>query len=133
MTLSLKSVNVITLFVEDEQRSKAFYEGLFDVTGADEGHGTIIFELNNVFLRLLNRDEAASEMLGRVPLAEPGSGASVQLAMFVDDADAMCARLAERGVPIVYGPVDRPWGVRSAGFRDPDGHLWQFGSDIPDN
>lgn len=31
------------------------------------------------------------------------------------------------------GPVDRPWGMRSAGFRDPDGHLWQFGSDIPDN
>ncbi len=133
MTRSLKSINVITLFVEDEQRSKEFYERLFDVTGTDEGHRTIIFELDNLFLRLLNRDEAESEMLGQVPLAEPGSGASVQLAMFVDDADALCAELAERGVPIAYGPVDRPWGVRSAGFRDPDGHLWQFGSDIPNN
>lgn len=126
-----KSINVITLFVEDEQRSKEFYERLFDVTGVDQGHGTIIFELDNLFLRLLNRNEAESEMLGQVPLAEPGSGARVQLAMFVDDADALCAELTERGVPIVYGPVDRPWGVRSAGFRDPDGHLWQFGSDIP--
>jgi len=133
MTQSLNAVNVITLFVEDERRSKEFYERLFEVAGADEGHGTIIFKLDNLFLRLLKRVEAESEMLGQVPLADPGSGASVQLAMFVDDADALCAELAERGVSIVYGPVDRPWGVRSAGFRDPDGHIWQFGSDIPDN
>ena len=53
--------------------------------------------------------------------------------VLVDDADALCAELTELGVSIVYGPVDRPWGVRSAGFRDPDGHIWQFGSDIPDN
>ena len=131
MTQSLKSVNVITLFVEDEQRSRAFYERLLDVTAADEGHGTIIFQMENLFLRLLKRDQAESEMLGQVPLADPGSGASVQLAMFVDDADALCAELTELGVSIVYGPVDRPWGVRSAGFRDPDGHIWQFGSDIP--
>jgi uncharacterized glyoxalase superfamily protein PhnB len=53
--------------------------------------------------------------------------------MFVDDTDALCVSLVERGVPIVYGSVDRPWGVRSAGLRDPDGHTWQFSSDIPDN
>jgi len=133
MSQLLKSISVITLFVEDEQRSKAFYEGLFDVTGTDEGHGTIIFQMDNLFLRLLERNQAESEMLGHVPLADPGSGASVQLALFVEDADAFCADLVQRGVPIVYGPVDRPWGVRSAGFRDPDGHLWQFGSDIPNN
>lgn len=131
MTASLKAINVVTLFVEDEQRSKEFYERVFGVSVADEGHGTIIFKLDNLFLRLLRRDEAESEMLGQVPVGDPASGATVQLAMFVDDADALCAQLIEQGVPIVYGPVDRPWGVRSAGFRDPDGHLWQFGSDIP--
>ena len=131
MAQSLKSVSVITLFVDDEQESKEFYERLFEVTAVDEGHGTVIFKLDNLFLRLLNRDEAKSEMLGQVHVADSGSGASAQLAMFVDDLDALCAELAERGIPIVYGPVDRPWGVRSAGFRDPDGHIWQFGSDIP--
>jgi hypothetical protein len=29
--------------------------------------------------------------------------------------------------------VDRPWGVRNAAFVDLDGHVWQFGSDIPEN
>ena len=40
MAQSLKSVNVITLFVEDQLRSKEFYEQIFDVAGVDEGHGT---------------------------------------------------------------------------------------------
>jgi lactoylglutathione lyase len=131
MAQSLQSVSVITLFVEDEQRSKEFYEHVFELAAVDEGHGTVILKLDNLFLRLLKRDEAEHEMLGQVPLAGPHSGASVQLAIRVEDVDLLCAELAERGAPIVYGPVDRPWGVRNAGFLDPDGHIWQFGSDIP--
>ncbi len=131
MAQSLKTVNVITLFVEDPQRSKEFYERVFKVTAADEGHGTVIFELDNLFLRLLARGEAEKETLGQVPLAVPDSGASFQLAAFVDDADAFCAELAELGVSTVYGPVNRPWGVRNAAFRDPDGHIWGFSAPIP--
>jgi lactoylglutathione lyase len=133
MTQSVKSVNVITLFVEDEQRSKEFYERVFEIPAVDEGEGTVIFKFDNLFLRLLTRGEAEKEMLGQVPLADSDSGASFKLATFVDDADARCAELEERGVPIIYGPVDRPWGVRNAAFRDPDGHIWSFSADIPEN
>ena len=72
-------------------------------------------------------------MLGQVSVADPRSGTTVQLAFSVDDADAFCTELSERGVSIVYGPVDRPWGVRNAAFVDLDGHVWQFGSDPPEN
>jgi lactoylglutathione lyase len=82
-------------------------------------------------LRLLTRGEAEKEMLGQVPLAGSSSGASFQLAIFVDDADALCTDLAKRGVSIIHGPINRPWGVRNAAFRDPDGHIWAFSSDIP--
>jgi lactoylglutathione lyase len=133
MTQSLKSLNVVTLFVDDPLRSKEFYEQIFDVVGVDEGHGTVIFQFDNLFLRLLNRGEAKGEMLGQVPVAGPGSGATVQLGFTVDDADAFCRELSTRGVSIVYGPVDRPWGRRNAAFVDPDGHVWQFGSDLPEN
>jgi catechol 2,3-dioxygenase-like lactoylglutathione lyase family enzyme len=133
MTQSLKSVNVITLFVEDPLRSKEFYERIFDVGGVEEGHGTVIFPFDNMFLRLLQRGEAEREMLGQVSVADPRSGTAVQLGFAVDDADAFCAELLELGVPIVYGPVDRPWGRRNAAFVDPDGHVWQFGSDIPED
>jgi uncharacterized glyoxalase superfamily protein PhnB len=71
-------------------------------------------------------------MVGEVPVADPRSGTTVQLGFAVEDADAFCATLSERGVAIVCGPVDRPWGRRNAAFADPDGHVWQFGSDIPE-
>jgi len=132
MAQSLKSVNVITLFVEDQLRSKEFYEQVFDVGGVDEGHGTVIFQFDNLFLRLLRREEAESEMLGQVPVGDAHAGVTVQPAFRVEDTDTLCAELAERGISIVYGPVDRPWGVRSAAFVDPDGHVWQFSSDIPE-
>ena len=131
MAQSLKSVNVITLFVEDQLRSKEFYEQIFDVVGVDEGHGTVIFQFDNLFLRLLRREEAESEMLGQVPVGDARAGTTVQLAFRVEDTDTLCRELAERGISVVYGPVDRPWGVRSAAFVDPDGHVWQFSSDIP--
>jgi lactoylglutathione lyase len=133
MTQALEAVSAITLFVEDEQRSKEFYERVFDVTAVDEEPGTVILRFANLFVRLLARSEAGSELLGRVPLAGRHAGTSVQLSIFVDDADGLCAELAGRGATIAYGPVDRPWGVRSAGFLDPDGHLWAFSSDIPAN
>ena len=131
MAQSLKSVNVITLFVEDLHRSKEFYERVFEVAAADEEEGTVIFRFDNLFLRLLRRGEAEKETLGQVALADSDSGASFQLAVFVDDVDALCADLAERRVSIVFGPVDRPWGVRNAAFRDPDGHIWVLSADIP--
>lgn len=133
MSLSLKSVNAITLFVEDIQRSKEFYERVFDVDVIDEDEeGTVILKFDNVFIRLLVRGEAEKEFLGKVPLAEAGS-AGVELAVRIDDADAAHAELIGHGVPITFGPVDRSWGVRHVAFRDPDGHLWVLASDIPES
>jgi catechol 2,3-dioxygenase-like lactoylglutathione lyase family enzyme len=126
-----RSVTAVTLFVEDLARSKEFYERVFEVTPVDEEEGTVIFELDNLFLRLLSRAEAETEMLGEVPLADPGSGVGIELAMRVPDVDARTAELVERGVSIAFGPIDRPWGVRHVAFRDPDGHLWVHGGDIP--
>ena len=44
----------------------------------------------------------------------------------VDDVDEMCKELGDRGVVLLNGPVDRPWGVRTAAFRDPGGHIWEI-------
>jgi catechol 2,3-dioxygenase-like lactoylglutathione lyase family enzyme len=55
------------------------------------------------------------------------------VATFVEDGEAAHAELIKHGVPIAFGPVDRPWGVRHVAFRDPDGHLWVLSSDIPES
>ena len=45
----------------------------------------------------------------------------------VDDADALCAKYKERGVEIIAGPEDQPWGMREFSFIDPDGHRFRVG------
>ena len=82
-------------------------------------------------MRLLVRSEAEKELLGKVPLADPDPGVGFELATFVENAEATHAELIEHGVPVAFGPVDRAWGVRHVGFRDPDGHLWVLSSNIP--
>ena len=33
-----------------------------------------------------------------------------------------------RGATLLNGPIDRPWGIRTAAFRDPAGHVWELAS-----
>jgi uncharacterized glyoxalase superfamily protein PhnB len=51
--------------------------------------------------------------------------------VWVEDANAVCADLARRGVSIVSGPRNRPWGMRTAAFLDPDGYVWEVAAEIP--
>jgi lactoylglutathione lyase len=30
------------------------------------------------------------------------------------------------------GPMDRAWGVRTASFTDPGGHIWEFAQQLSD-
>ena len=59
-------------------------------------------------------------------MAPRGVGSRFQLTINVDDVDAICAELARRGVELLNGPLDRPWGVRTASFVDPGGHIWEI-------
>ncbi len=38
----------------------------------------------------------------------------------------MCEKLRARGVELLNGPADRPWGIRTASFRDPAGRVWEL-------
>ncbi|HEY0475774.1 MAG TPA: VOC family protein [Kribbella sp.] len=54
------------------------------------------------------------------------AGRRFQLTIPVDDVDAVCAELTSRGVKLLNGPMDRPWGIRTAAFADPAGHVWEI-------
>ncbi len=58
-------------------------------------------------------------------------GARFQLTIGVLAVDEVCAELARRGVTLLNGPVNRPWGVRTASFTDPGGHIWEIAEDLP--
>ena len=55
-----------------------------------------------------------------VLVATPG-GSRALLTIEVDDANAACAQLEAHGVKLLNGPIDRPWGRRTAAFADPAG------------
>lgn len=55
---------------------------------------------------------------------EGGSGTPVpDISIEVDDLDGALERVEGAGVPIEYGPVEEPWGVRRFYVRDPSGKL----------
>jgi uncharacterized glyoxalase superfamily protein PhnB len=54
------------------------------------------------------------------------AGARFQFTLSVDDVDATCEEFRQRGAELLNGPVDRPWGIRTAGFRNPGGHIWEI-------
>lgn len=48
----------------------------------------------------------------------------------IDDVDAVCVELNARGVTLLNGPMNRPWGVRTASFADPGGHIWEIAQQL---
>jgi catechol 2,3-dioxygenase-like lactoylglutathione lyase family enzyme len=57
-------------------------------------------------------------------MSEGGSDTPVpDLSIEVDDLEAALTRVKRAKIPIEYGPVDEPWGVRRFFVRDPFGKL----------
>lgn len=118
-------IGAVTLFVEDIGAARQFYQAAFDLPVHFEDDVSVVFELGGTLVNLLASTEAG-ELIAPEPVAGPGSGSRVQLTIHVEDVDAACAELERRGVTLLNGPMDRPWGVRTAAFRDPAGHVWEI-------
>ena len=118
-------ISAITLFVEDFEATKAFYANVFDLPVTFEDDASAVFSFGNTMINLL-KSTAALELIGPAAVAPPDAGSRMQFTIDVDDVDAMCAELQKRGVELLNGPIDRPWGIRTACFRDPGGHIWEI-------
>jgi catechol 2,3-dioxygenase-like lactoylglutathione lyase family enzyme len=132
-------VHVITLAVDDLQRALTFYrDGLGLPTKgviADEYEGSeteaagaiVLFELDGgLILSLYPREELAKD--ARIPPTPPASGGfSIgHLVRERSEVDALLARAHAAGAALTDEAHDRPWGIYSGYFRDPDGHLWEI-------
>lgn len=129
MSESLNNVGAITMFVADRDRAKSFYEKAFDAKSVYEDEQSIAFKFENMIVNLLVETEAPG-LIGPAVVARQDAGSRFQLTVGVDDVDAVCDDLAGRGVKLLNGPMDRPWGMRTAAFADPDGHVWEVGAAI---
>ena len=118
-------VSNLTLFTEDLDGTRSFYRRVFGLQPVFEDADSSVYRFPNIQVNLL-RATAVPELIEPAQLASPDSGVRFQITVDVEDVDAVCGELARQGATLLNGPIDRPWGVRTASFRDPAGHVWEI-------
>jgi lactoylglutathione lyase len=121
----MPSLDYVILYVEDIERSLAFYRLVLGVVGTRRSDTYAELVLSNCRLGFYDR-RVAPELIGR---ETQGSGA--ELLFLVDSVDDEVDRLVRAGVRILTGPIDRPWGHRTVHLQDPDGHVVELAEEIP--
>jgi uncharacterized protein len=131
-------IDVITLAVGDLERALAFYRALgltssgvigTEFVGDDATPSGIaaMFELEGrLTLALYPRTELAKD--ANVAFGPPKTGefSIGQVVASKADVDALLAQAEAAGATLTDDPHERPWGIYSGYFRDPDGHLWEI-------
>jgi uncharacterized protein len=131
-------IDVITLAVADLERALAFYRdglGLASrgVIGTEyvgdevEPNGAIaMFELQGqLILCLYPRTELAKDAKVAPGPARSGEFSIGHAVTSRAEVDAVLTQAQAAGGTLTDQAHDRPWGIYSGYFRDPDGHLWE--------
>ena len=122
-----REIGAMTLYVPDVDEARKFYADAFGLDAQQMDEDTAMLRFEDIFVFLHRRGGGAAEAGG-----PRGGGKGVgQFAIIVDDVDAVCAEIAGRGVRPLTGPADRDWGMRTATFADPGGHIWEIAQELP--
>lgn len=131
-------IHVITLAVADLDRALTFYrdglgfhtEGLIGTEfaggeGSPDGT-TAVFHLDGgLMLSIYPRSELAKDAGVPPTPAKPGEFSIGHLVASRAEVDEVVSEAAAAGATVIDPPHDRPWGIYSGYFQDPDGHLWE--------
>jgi lactoylglutathione lyase len=123
-------IGAITLFVEHLAEAKRFYGTVFQLPVHFEDENSAVFRFGDTLINLLDV-AVAGQLIDPATAAPPDGGERCQFTIGVDDVDAACAELARLGVTLLNGPMNRPWGIRTASFTAPGGHIWELAQDLP--
>src|SRR5437868_14672639 len=119
-----QSIALITLGVADVERAAAFY-GALGWSATLEIEETIFFQANGVVLVLWGRDKLAADM----GIEDSGEGwGGIALAHNVGsraEVDQITRDARAAGALVTREPAETFYGGYAAGFRDPEGHLWE--------
>lgn len=118
-------LTLVTLGVDDLERSIAFYERLGWQRSVRGAEGVAFFQTGGMGLALWSREELAKDA-GLSP--ERSGFGGVCLAYNTrsrEEADAVLAEAVAAGATPVKPGTEAFWGGYVGYFMDPDGHLWE--------
>ncbi|WP_432485497.1 VOC family protein [Kineococcus esterisolvens] len=124
-----EALGALTVFVSDVDAEATFHRDVLGMPLAFADADSVVLMLGSTALNLLSI-EAADELVAPAASSPVTPQVQALLTLWVDDVDAACAELARRGVALLNGPLDRPWGKRTAAFSSPGGLLWEIAQDL---
>lgn len=132
-------INVITLAVNDLEKSLAFYrDGLglptqgvfgseFKGTETEPAGAVVFFELQGgLILALYPRTDLAKDARVANSAASSVEFSLGYIAASRNAVDELIEQARAAGATVTDKPHDRAWGIYSGYFRDLDGHLWEI-------
>lgn len=126
----IRRIDATVLFVRDLAACTTFYRDTFGLPIIESDPDSVSFRLGDQYFLLLEVS-AAARLLG-----EEGHALNIEggprglLAVGVEDVDATYEALKAKGVLFLRPPTNQSWGLRTAHFADPDGHLWEINQPI---
>ncbi|MFD5721497.1 VOC family protein [Streptomyces sp. NPDC127036] len=90
-----------------------------------ENQDSAVVKFDNLMINLLDAAKAP-ELITPSAVGGAGNDPRTLLTIEVTDANAVVTELEQHGVRLLNGPVDRPWGRRTAAFADPAGNVWDI-------
>lgn len=118
-------ISLITLAVENMDRTAAFYDAL-GWRQEETPDGMVVYDLLGQSLGLYSKENLARDM-GLDP-SELGHGA-MTLACNTgtkEEVAEICERAKAAGARVLKEPHDVFWGGHIAYFADPEGHVWEI-------
>lgn len=117
----------VTVFAEDLAEMREFYERVFELPCIHTDNNSAVYKFGNTMINIL-QIENAPELIEPAQVATLGLGARSMFTVTVENVDELYASLKSKGLNFLNGPMDRPWGPRTAAFADPAGHMWEIAS-----
>jgi uncharacterized glyoxalase superfamily protein PhnB len=102
----------VTLWAVHFDEVSRLYKDTLGLPVVQENENFILFDTKGAQLAL--------HRLTRAPAL---SRSTVEVHLEVNDVDEVYSSLKSKGVKFNDPPANRPWGTRSAGFKDPEGYV----------
>lgn len=120
------AISCVTVPVDDLQKSIAFYRDGLGLTPEEQDADHAAFDLDGVYLVLLNRADFGDYVEGAGQGAASKGAVEAILSYFTGskgEVDQIMAKAQGAGAKVTAPEEDE--GVYSGYFTDPDGHTWE--------